>query len=103
MTTLRNILALGTLTVALAMSVSACRIHHLGPRTGEAYRNAMESQRQPGRRSQEIDPATAEDAKRIMETHSGVETDEAVPKASSSYSSSRSSSADIPVIELKAK
>lgn len=62
---------LSAVLFALAMLAPAagCRHAHLGDDTGDAYKDALEAQRDSD--AEEIDPLDARDAKKVMARHRG--------------------------------
>ncbi len=67
-----------TLALASALALSlgslgaACRTQHLGPNTGESYRNAFEDQH-AGEAGDDDQVLTAEDAKNVMRAHNATD------------------------------
>ncbi len=57
------------LSLAMLAPVAGCRHAHLGDDTGDAYKDALEAQRNSD--AEEIDPLDARDAKKVMAKHRG--------------------------------
>ncbi len=64
---MKRTLALALLAGALALPTVACRSPHLGADTGNAYRDALASQRDGD--GAQVDDISAEDARTVLRAH----------------------------------
>ncbi len=55
------------LSLAMLAPAAGCRHTHLGDDTGDAYKDALQSQRESD--AEEIDPMDARDAKKVLAKH----------------------------------
>ncbi len=65
-----NKLSAVLLSLAMLAPVAGCRHTHLGDDTGDAYKDALQAQRESD--AEEIDPMDARDAKKVLAKHRRV-------------------------------